>query len=987
MSITALPSQTVRAIGSTQVLTDSASVVKELVDNALDAHSTSVTIEISANTLDVVQVKDNGHGIPPADHALVCKRYCTSKIKDLDDLAKNGGASLGFRGEALASAVEMSGALVVSTRIAGEATGMSLKVSHNGEVENANRVSQTIGTTVRVTDFLKSLPVRRQTALKDSSKQLGKIKRTLQAYALARPSVRISLKVLKAKSDKDNWTYGPKSEASVLDAAVKVIGRKATEQCRWIVWSPPTLDGLMASITGDADPPIDPESTYKLEALAPKADGDLSAITNIGQYVSVDSRPVSCSRGTLKQIIQLFKSYFQSCSSSTTEQKISNPFLCMNLVCPPGSYDANVEPAKDDVLFTDPNNVLGLMENFFKSLYGDLKSNTKQTTNGKHPLSKSQGFNLLLAKKPPPSIVRPSISRSLREDTSILDLPHHTEVTSLNILGPEQDLNGSQVPSDEQATGASGGSCNADAAEMSQGIQSSPIHRSNDMEKAWRQSMYPDEDGDHPVDVNIVSQSQDDQEKDDMRDVRVSNPWTLAELNAPICSHKQAGHPTNSVSSNQQLLTPAKRHRDLSEDLSSPLHNPVSSLVPGLPSSAKSQDATPFDIPSSGTFSYPQKAWGNAHREADRTQYRSPSEGQRPSSSILDTWIQRPQARPRATTPDLFLPERDATTSRPPSDFVRASELPQGTPLSAIPDISQKPSRKVGTRKQQQPKVNKSSKAPVRDENRVWFDHLAPSSSRPTRLGRRGQVDASILSNTGTENDPITESSPPPQHTGLALTMDYEARKADAVAQRRALLRQQAKRQPPSTLPPSSHQTPIKISPSQISSAISSPHANRYRNAVKALRTPLASVDTAAPNVREVVEEKEVGGMMDPRDPRAYLIRTLHPKTQRINSKLLPLETVSQIGGEVVRELVQMIDTADLLSLLPVRLQGLESCAEGFEDVSAEEVGAWEVKLRDLVSGSYRRQGDGEDDGTVDIAISIDVYATLHNELEGEKRG
>lgn len=134
MTIAALPSQTVRAIGSTQALTDAASVVKELVDNALDAQSTSVTVEISTNTLDVIQVKDNGHGIAPIDRTFICKRYCTSKIKDLHDLATIGGASLGFRGEALASAAELSGGLTVTTRIVGEATAVSLKVGQNGEV-------------------------------------------------------------------------------------------------------------------------------------------------------------------------------------------------------------------------------------------------------------------------------------------------------------------------------------------------------------------------------------------------------------------------------------------------------------------------------------------------------------------------------------------------------------------------------------------------------------------------------------------------------------------------------------------------------------------------------------------------------------------------------------------------------------------------------------------------------------------------------------
>ena len=135
MAITVLSPQAVRILSSTQALTDSTSLVKELVDNALDAQATSITIEISANTLDVIQVKDNGSGIAPIDRPLVCQRHCTSKIKDLDDLATIGGASLGFRGEALASAVDMSGSVVITTRIVGEATAVSLKVSQNGEVE------------------------------------------------------------------------------------------------------------------------------------------------------------------------------------------------------------------------------------------------------------------------------------------------------------------------------------------------------------------------------------------------------------------------------------------------------------------------------------------------------------------------------------------------------------------------------------------------------------------------------------------------------------------------------------------------------------------------------------------------------------------------------------------------------------------------------------------------------------------------------------
>lgn len=92
-------------------------------------------MEISSNALDVIQVRDNGYGIAPVDRNLVCKRYCTSKITSFEDISKIGGQSLGFRGEALASAAEMSGSLIVSTRVEGESTAASLKISRQGAID------------------------------------------------------------------------------------------------------------------------------------------------------------------------------------------------------------------------------------------------------------------------------------------------------------------------------------------------------------------------------------------------------------------------------------------------------------------------------------------------------------------------------------------------------------------------------------------------------------------------------------------------------------------------------------------------------------------------------------------------------------------------------------------------------------------------------------------------------------------------------------
>lgn len=134
MAISPLPEATTRILGATVVLNDATSVIKELVDNALDSRATSITIEISANTLDVIQLKDNGTGVGVEDRQLLCKRGCTSKIRTLDDLEKLGGSYLGFRGEALASITNLSESVTIVTRVEGELVGSTLKYGPHGKL-------------------------------------------------------------------------------------------------------------------------------------------------------------------------------------------------------------------------------------------------------------------------------------------------------------------------------------------------------------------------------------------------------------------------------------------------------------------------------------------------------------------------------------------------------------------------------------------------------------------------------------------------------------------------------------------------------------------------------------------------------------------------------------------------------------------------------------------------------------------------------------
>ncbi|GCB27714.1 PMS1 protein homolog 1 [Aspergillus awamori] len=389
MPIAALPLAAVRAIGSASVISDPCSIVKELLDNALDAAATSVLIEISQNTLDVIQVKDNGHGIPSTDHPFVCKRTFTSKIQSVEDLRSIGGKSLGFRGEALASAAEVSGGVTITTRVHHEPVGSSIRYSRIGELLSTQRASHPVGTSVRIADLFKHIPVRRQTTLKNAAKTVVRIKKLVQAYAIAQPSKRLSLKVLKAKTETNNWMYAPGNNTSLVDAVLKVVGTEVASSCLVKVWPS----------ENDSDRP------FRILAFLPKPESDLTKVNGLGQYISIDGRPLSTTRGIAQDIAKLYKSYIRVVASSKEAAiNITDPLLCLHLQCTNASYDVNIEPAKDDVLLEDREELLSLVEELLCDVYGvEAKSRERPRTidKGKEPASYRNSFELLLARKSP----------------------------------------------------------------------------------------------------------------------------------------------------------------------------------------------------------------------------------------------------------------------------------------------------------------------------------------------------------------------------------------------------------------------------------------------------------------------------------------------------------------------------------------------------------------------------------------------------------
>jgi DNA mismatch repair protein MutL len=427
MAIKALPESTVHLLGASQVLTTPTSLIKELIDNAIDAKATSIDILISQNTIDKIEVRDNGHGIQAEDLTLLGKRGHTSKLGSYEELRTIGGESLGFRGEALASCCQL-GNVSVTTRMNDQPVGTCVKLKSTGGIESQSRTSHPFGTTVCVTNFIAKLPVRKQNALKEAPKTLTKIQELVKAYALARITVKFSLKIV--KGSKGAWSYAPRRQGTIKDSVSLVLGRDAALQCVELsklfpgsssAGSLPPAEMEMAVQDGFGTPTsLTNGSNFCFEAFLPRHDAELGKLGH-GQYLSIDNRPVSHDKGSMKKIVTTFKKYLKNASIDPSSEKYKNPFMRLNILCPKASYDPNVEPAKDDVLFEDESFILDAVEKMFREFYGDCDSIS--TSEHKDIQQKTNGFDILLARKLeiPNSTLESPIPPASKETNPIAD--------------------------------------------------------------------------------------------------------------------------------------------------------------------------------------------------------------------------------------------------------------------------------------------------------------------------------------------------------------------------------------------------------------------------------------------------------------------------------------------------------------------------------------------------------------------------------------
>jgi DNA mismatch repair protein MutL len=188
MTIRVLNEETISRIAAGEVVERPASVVKELVENALDAGATQLSVEAKDGGVSLIRVTDNGCGIPAGEVELAFRRYATSKISSLVDLTSS--RSLGFRGEALSSIVAVAEVELV-TRTGSEPDGTYL-VLRDGAVVEHSRQGRAQGTTVTVKHLFRRVPARLK-FLKSRATESSHIASIVSHYALAFPEVRFTL--------------------------------------------------------------------------------------------------------------------------------------------------------------------------------------------------------------------------------------------------------------------------------------------------------------------------------------------------------------------------------------------------------------------------------------------------------------------------------------------------------------------------------------------------------------------------------------------------------------------------------------------------------------------------------------------------------------------------------------------------------------------------------------------------------------------------
>ena len=344
MPIRVLPSHLVNQIAAGEVVERPASVVKELVENALDAGARSIDVDVEQGGTARIVVTDDGAGIEAGELALALERHATSKIDSLEALERV--ATLGFRGEALPSIAAISRLTLSSRRLGAEAAAEVAAV--DGRIGASRPAALARGTRVEVRDLFYNVPARRK-FLKTATTELGHVGATMARLALSRPDVAFRL----SNHGRKLWS---------VDAA---IGRAAAERRLLVLVEPDFLDGARY---------------VEYAAAGLRLEGWLGAPTHgraqpDRQYAFVNGRPVKD-----RLLGQALRQGYRDVMFHGR-----HPAYVLFLTLDPAQVDVNAHPTKLEVRFRDSR----LVFDFVSRTVATALAGTRPSGDGEGPVPRA----------------------------------------------------------------------------------------------------------------------------------------------------------------------------------------------------------------------------------------------------------------------------------------------------------------------------------------------------------------------------------------------------------------------------------------------------------------------------------------------------------------------------------------------------------------------------------------------------------------------
>lgn len=337
-NIVLLDDLTINKIAAGEVIERPASVIKEMVENSIDAGANNITIEIKNGGISYIRVTDNGKGIPEDDLEIAFERHATSKIRSADDLSTV--TSMGFRGEALASIAAIARVEMVS-KTAEQQNGFKVVVE-GGNILDKSEAGAPVGTSIIVTNLFYNTPVRYKFLKKDFT-EAGYIEDAVTRIALVHPEIAIKL----------------------INSGKTVIQTNGNGDLKTAIYSIYGKDVAGAL--------IETEYTYE----------DMHVYGVIG-------KPEIARSNRANQIFFVNKRYVKDKALTSAAEKAYKgmipigkfSFLVLNVDMNPGKVDVNVHPAKLEVRFEEENTVFKAVYHAIKDalLKAELVADTEQST-------------------------------------------------------------------------------------------------------------------------------------------------------------------------------------------------------------------------------------------------------------------------------------------------------------------------------------------------------------------------------------------------------------------------------------------------------------------------------------------------------------------------------------------------------------------------------------------------------------------------------